>query len=376
VEHFQRVPIVVRISTEVCIVGDIHGNLHDLVRIIRSHGLAECYLFLGDYVDRGPFSLEVMLLLLTLTLKYPDRFFLLRGNHETPIIAGSYGFRADHLTTYPESLFDSFCDVFAWLPLVAIVQDAYFCVHGGICPSLSSISSIEQLSRPIHDDSQDLTVRNLLWADPTDSPVKFAESHRGETIDYGARGVRQFLQTNSLAGIIRGHQCVDGVLRCRGMPVWTVFSASNYTPGVTNRSGVLIVGDDRGIQIQKYPAIPVAVRSDALFFSHGSKEAQGEGSPHSRLPLLSQVAGGGACVARRRMSIKSSRLATVMLPNRRSSLGIASQPFFSSRSSILPGLYNSEGDEGIEDTGDLEPTDDLENPDKSCDMQPLASSRI
>jgi diadenosine tetraphosphatase ApaH/serine/threonine PP2A family protein phosphatase len=278
--HFTAQPMVVRVPAEVCVVGDIHGTFHDLVRIFRDQGLGARYLFLGDYVDRGAFSLEVIVLLFTLMLRCPDRFVLLRGNHEVRRVCQEYGFYGEIIElNYPECIFDAFCEAFAWMPVAAVVQDAYLCVHGGIGPTIEKICQIEAIPRPIHVDSDVTAVRMILWADPTDASVAFAGSSRGSVLSYGPLAVKPFLQANSLTGIIRAHQCVSGVQPMRTMPVFTVFSSSNYHPDQANDAGILIVGKDGDLTPKTFPALPRIARGDCTFFSFG----RSDGAP--RLPL-------------------------------------------------------------------------------------------
>jgi diadenosine tetraphosphatase ApaH/serine/threonine PP2A family protein phosphatase len=195
--------MVISVATEVCIVGDLHCSFHDLLRIFREQGLSERYLFLGDYVDRGAFSLEVIVLLFTLLLKYPEQFFLIRGNHETYKIASEYGFRSEICGSgYPESVFNAFCDAFAYMPVAAVVQESYFCVHGGLSPLIETIDQIQA----IVVDTDVMSVRMLLWSDPVDAPVTFAESTRGGGLVYGSIAVKAFLQANSLR---RRYICFD-----------------------------------------------------------------------------------------------------------------------------------------------------------------------
>lgn len=81
---FLAQPTLVELSPPVKIVGDVHGQYSDLIRLFEMCGFppSSNYLFLGDYVDRGKQSLETILLLLCYKVKYPENFFLLRGNHE------------------------------------------------------------------------------------------------------------------------------------------------------------------------------------------------------------------------------------------------------------------------------------------------------
>jgi diadenosine tetraphosphatase ApaH/serine/threonine PP2A family protein phosphatase len=272
-DHFRLQRIVLRIDYEVVIVGDIHGSFHDLVRILWTHGLNASYLFLGDYVDRGPFSLECIILLFTLLCKYPNQFSLLRGNHEMRKIAEVYGFRHDLSIEYPDSVFDAFCTTFSWMPLVAIVQNRLFCVHGGIGPSIRSLAVIEAIERPIVADSAD-EVKCLLWADPSSEVPRFGQSVRGETTVYGWLAVKDFLQATGLEAIIRAHESVNAWWTDKTMPVTTVFSASNYAVGMENSSGVIVVPFGQPPQPQSYAPIARMRREEAMFFMAGKNRAR------------------------------------------------------------------------------------------------------
>ena len=165
------------IYDDVIIVGDLHGSLHDLLRILKFTAEKELkMLFLGDYVDRGHFSLECITLLFALKVMYPDMVYLIRGNHEFDSVCSQYGFKKDILTynnikkyndqnfdqntnefnnsdcyTYTESLYKAFIDAFSYLPIGAIVNHTTFCIHGGLSPELSKIDDInKKIKRPIN----------------------------------------------------------------------------------------------------------------------------------------------------------------------------------------------------------------------------------
>jgi serine/threonine-protein phosphatase PP1 catalytic subunit len=132
------------------IVGDIHGQFYDLLRIFEYGGYPgeSNYLFLGDYVDRGKNSLETICLLLAFKVKYKENFFLLRGNHEAENINRVYGFYDECKKRYNVKLWKLFCDTFNCLPVAALVDEKILCMHGGISPQLQDLEQINKINRP------------------------------------------------------------------------------------------------------------------------------------------------------------------------------------------------------------------------------------
>ena len=128
----------------------MHGQFYDLLRIFEHGGYPPeaNYLFLGDYVDRGKQSIESICLLLAFKIKYPENFFLLRGNHECASINRVYGFYDECKRRYNIKLWKIFCDCFNCLPICALVEDKIICMHGGLSPELNHLDQIRKIVRP------------------------------------------------------------------------------------------------------------------------------------------------------------------------------------------------------------------------------------
>lgn len=140
-EIFLQQPILLELEAPLKICGDIHGQYTDLLRLFEYGGFPPeaNYLFLGDYVDRGKQSLETICLLLAYKIKYPENFFLLRGNHECASINRIYGFYDECKRRYNIKLWKTFTDCFNCLPIAAIIDEKIFCCHGGLSPDLQVI---------------------------------------------------------------------------------------------------------------------------------------------------------------------------------------------------------------------------------------------
>ena len=159
---------VQRVDAPVTICGDIHGQFYDLLELFRVGG--DCpgrnYLFLGDFVDRGHYSVETFLLLLALKVRHPDRITLIRGNHESRQITQVYGFYDECLRKYGSVNVWKYCtEVFDFLSLSAIVDDSVFCVHGGLSPSINTLDQIRTIDRK-QEVPHDGAMCDLMWSDP------------------------------------------------------------------------------------------------------------------------------------------------------------------------------------------------------------------
>lgn len=253
---FMQQPTLLKLAPSVKIVGDIHGQYHDLIRIFNSCGYPPYsnYLFLGDYVDRGHKSLETILLLLCYKIKYPENFFMLRGNHESANITKIYGFydeckRRLPLISGSHKLWKNFVDVFNTLPIAATINDKIFCIHGGLSPDLKSMRQIEQIQRPTDIPDKGL-LADLLWSDPDPlvrnfSTTNWPKNDRGVSYCFGKKHVDHFLSTFKMDLIVRGHMVVeDGYEFFNKRKLVTVFLAPNYCGEFKNYGAVMNVDRD------------------------------------------------------------------------------------------------------------------------------------
>lgn len=126
----------------------------------------ECFLKLqGDYVDRGYYSVETVTLLLSLKTRFPERIFLLRGNHESRQITQVYGFYDECVRKYGSgNVWKLLTDLFDYLPLTALVEDQIFCLHGGLSPSIDNLDHVRQLDR-VQEVPHEGAMCDLLWSD-------------------------------------------------------------------------------------------------------------------------------------------------------------------------------------------------------------------
>lgn len=176
-------------------------------------------MFLGDYVDRGKQSIETICLLLAYKIKYPENFFLLRGNHECASINRIYGFFDECKRRFNVRLWKVFTDCFNCLPVSALIDDKILCMHGGLSPELKNMDQICAIARPV-DVSDHGLLCDLLWSDPDKEIEGWGENDRGVSYTFGADKVAEFLQKHDLDLICRAHQVFRLILKY-------IFQASN-----------------------------------------------------------------------------------------------------------------------------------------------------
>ena len=230
-ELFLSQPALLELSPPVKIVGDVHGQYTDLIRMFEMCGFPpnSNFLFLGDYVDRGKQSLETILLLLCYKLRYPENFFLLRGNHECANVTRVYGFYDECKRRCNVKVWKTFVDTFNTIPIAAIVAGKIFCVHGGLSPSLSHMDDIRNIARPTDVPDYGL-LNDLLWSDPADMEADWEANERGVSYCFGKKVIMEFLQKHDFDLVCRAHMVVeDGYEFFNERILVTVFSAPNVS---------------------------------------------------------------------------------------------------------------------------------------------------
>ena len=244
-EVFMAQLILLELEAPIKICGDVHGQYHDLLRLFEYGGFPPeaNYLFLGDYVDRGKQSLETICLLLAFKIKYPENFFILRGNHECASINRIYGFYDECKRRYNIKMWKTFTDCFNCLPVAAIVDEKIFCCHGGLSPELQQLDQIKKIVRPTDVPDTGLLC-DLLWSDPDKDMVGWGENDRGVSFTFGEDIVAQFLRKMDLDLVCRAHQVVeDGYEFFARRQLVTIFSAPNYCGEFDNAGGMMAVDE-------------------------------------------------------------------------------------------------------------------------------------
>ena len=239
---------MLELEPPIYICGDIHGQFYDLLRVfeIFKYPPESKFLFLGDYVDRGKNSLECILLLLCLKIKYPDKIFLLRGNHESADVNRTFGFYDECKRKVSLKIYKKFCNLFNILPITALISEKILCMHGGLSKDLTNINQLKLIKRPTEIPDKGLLC-DLVWSDPDNLVSKdFVENkERGISVCFSEEVVEKFTKLNNLDLICRAHQVVEeGYQFFANMKLITIFTAPNYMNIFDNNGGILFVNED------------------------------------------------------------------------------------------------------------------------------------
>nr|CAG8459019.1 4326_t:CDS:10 [Entrophospora candida] len=219
-EVFLSQPTLIELTPPVKIVGDVHGQYSDLIRLFDMCGFPPNanYLFLGDYVDRG--------------------------NHECANVTRVYGFYDECKRRSNIKTWKTFVDVFNCLPIAAVVANKIFCVHGGLSPDLSSMDEIRSIRRPTEIPDYGL-LNDLLWSDPSETAIDWEDNERGVSYCFGKAIIHDFLNRHDFDLVCRAHMVVeDGYEFFNERTLVTVFSAPNYCGEFDNFGAVMSVNEE------------------------------------------------------------------------------------------------------------------------------------
>ncbi|KAF8819114.1 serine/threonine protein phosphatase, partial [Cardiosporidium cionae] len=266
-----NVEIPSRTDCRLILVGDVHGQLNDVLWLFYKFGppsSSTIYVFNGDIADRGKYAVEIFLILFSFKLVCPESVVINRGNHESSDMNEVYGFAREVRHKYSGAMYRKFHDLFCLFPLCIILQKRVMVVHGGLFRRdnvlLSHLNRINRCrpcpSNPVsYDDS---LMFDVLWSDPRTEPGRGFSSRGADCISFGPDVTDAFLKSNNLEVCIRSHQVPSNL---RGFePLHegrcvTLFSASNYCGTTGNYGGVVIFDADMCFEIQEYMAPALSV---------------------------------------------------------------------------------------------------------------------
>jgi len=275
-ELFEAEPNLLKLNDPITVVGDIHGQYYDLVKLLEVGGAPgdTQYIFLGDYVDRGSFSVEVVAVMFALKIRHPKRVRMLRGNHECRQMTSFFNFKEECEYKYDLSVYNAFMDSFDNLPLAATINGKFLVVHGGLSPELPNVKAINRVNR-FQEPPREGLLCDLLWSDPLElkedgqgskskknSPPFVPNEVRGCSYFYSFDGAAMFLKKNSLLSVIRAHEAqLEGYKMHKTNPntgfpsVITIFSAPNYCD-VYNNKGAILKFDNSTLNILQFNCSP------------------------------------------------------------------------------------------------------------------------
>lgn len=267
---FRKEKTVLQISkkskdSNIVIVGDIHGSLGSLIHIFNKNGSPQKtqYLFLGDYVDRGENSCEVLILLYAYKCLYPHNIYLLRGNHEFRRLNDKFGFKEEctnrvkqiingKVISRSNEFYTKITRSYKYLPLCAILNNKIFCVHGGITRLLKNRKQLFNMKKVTYNFMINGTPQTeFLWSDPDQSISNYDKSPREIGSIFGENALDDFLTKMKFDLVIRGHEYeTNGYNWPFGINnrILTVFSSSHYC-GDFNNAAVALVNSNCDVDL-------------------------------------------------------------------------------------------------------------------------------
>lgn len=248
------------------VVGDLHGQLNDLLWIFFKFGppsSRNVYIFNGDIADRGPYATNIFLLLFAFKLAEPGSVIINRGNHESEDMNESYGFAREVRSKYDGNIYNIFQRIFWELPLSIVVENRIIIVHGGLFRydgvTLDVINKVnrKRMCPASPNTFEDSIVFDLMWADPQHKPGRGVSTRGADCIKFGPDVTAAFLDLNNLDVCIRSHQVpssLKGMETAHNGRCVTLFSASNYCQTTGNTGAIIIFAKGLHFEIKEYMA--------------------------------------------------------------------------------------------------------------------------
>lgn len=247
------------VYSPVTVCGDVHGQFYDLLELFKRGGEIPTtnYVFMGDFVDRGYYSLETFTLLLAFKARYPNKITLLRGNHESRQITQVYGFYDECQQKYGNAnAWKYCCEVFDYLTLAAIIDGSILCVHGGLSPDIRQLDQVRTIPRN-QEIPHEGAFCDLMWSDPEDIEA-WQVSPRGAGWLFGWRVTDEFTHINKLELVCRAHQLVQEGYKYMfpNNNLVTVWSAPNYCYRCGNVASILSLDESLNRDFIIFDAVP------------------------------------------------------------------------------------------------------------------------
>jgi diadenosine tetraphosphatase ApaH/serine/threonine PP2A family protein phosphatase len=248
---------LIEISSPITICGDVHGQLEDVFELVKAGGdpATTKYLFMGDYVDRGYYSVLTFVYLAALKLKYPSNIYLLRGNHESRQVNHVYGFYTECLNAYGHQGVWNICnECFDLLPYCALIDGKIFSTHGGLSPEVPLIDKINSLNR-VDDIPNTGPFADLTWSDPDEGG--WSKNPRGAGYLFGEQPVKEFCHLNGLRFVTRSHQIANkGYEWYFDNRLITIWSAPNYMYRSGNEASIMKYKSNGEFELIKFDPCP------------------------------------------------------------------------------------------------------------------------
>lgn len=277
---------IVAVGSPCYVIGNINGNIRDLLRILCHIERLDDnnFLFLGGYVNKGQFSLETITLILSLLCLYPDSVHLLRGSDEFESECVKGGFIEEIHQIYGEGtiLVQLFMELFSWLPFIGIVNQHFFCVHSGISKHVNALKKVRDIPRPIVNLENNM-IKDFVTAEYNDEISNFETSDKTKTTLYGKQAFDNFFKSTGTRRLIRSHNPTEECLYASGKGI-NIFSNSNYNSTMNKCSFCSITKENKLIGHELFPMEGLN-REDAVFENDESRAV----TDHNDEPLFFQT---------------------------------------------------------------------------------------